>query len=95
MAKRYKKSARGPKWEGDPTDAMKLAALRWFALMIEGKAISIYATDRDTYPKLEAILRDCMRRLEGVSPRPIADPGDCPPGFVMCGSDCAPMCVND
>ena len=44
MAKRKKEYRQG-KWEPKPSDAINLATIRWFALMMEAKAIEIYGTN--------------------------------------------------
>jgi hypothetical protein len=91
--KRKKSTAR--KWQPGPDDAIKLAALRWYALMMESAAIQVYATDSSKYSALETIMRNCISQLNSVHPKPIGDDdGDCPPGFVMCGNECAPMCLQ-
>ena len=33
-------------WHAEPDDAIRLAALRWFALQIERLSIEIYASDK-------------------------------------------------
>lgn len=89
------KKSNGHKWQAGPDDAIKLAALRWYAMMIESIAIQIYATDSSKALVVEGILRDCLTKMNGVRPKPITgDDGECPPGFVMCRNECAPMCMN-
>jgi|SRR6187401_1422256 hypothetical protein len=81
------------KWQGEPNDAIKLAALRWYALMAETSMIQIYATNPSYYKTLCGIMRDTIKALEKVTEKPLGDPdGDCPEGYVRCGRECAPMC---
>ena len=94
MAKK-KKGARGGAgrlWQAEPDDAIRLAALRWFAIEIERKAIEIYATDKSRYLDLEALLRHTMKKMNIVSDE-IAEPEECPIGYVLCKDGmCAPAC---
>ncbi|HXT71106.1 MAG TPA: hypothetical protein VN700_15190 [Vicinamibacterales bacterium] len=93
MAKRNRKYKVG-KWQPEPGDAINLATIRWFAIMIEAKAIEIYGTNPLVYPKILNVLNDAFTSVSGISvKKPIADPGDCPPGWVTCGEDCAPRCM--
>jgi hypothetical protein len=93
MANKGKKS-NARKWQPEPDDAIRLAALRWYALTIEAQAIQLYATDSSKYGAVETILRDAVKLMDAVRPSPIGGGGDCPPGFVMCGGECAPMCLQ-
>jgi hypothetical protein len=81
------------KWEPQPDDAIKLAALRWFACTIESDAIQIYATNPGKYEVIIGIMRACVQELR--QQRDIADAEDCPPGYVLCGKECAPMCDGE
>ena len=95
MAKR-KKGDRMNKWEPKANDAINLATIRWFALMMEAKAIEIYGTNPAVYPKIQEVLGKCLSEVAEISPKKdIADSGDCPPGWVPCGEDCAPRCLED
>lgn len=95
MAKKYKKKAQN-KWLPQPNDAINLATIHWFAIMMEAKAIEIYGTNPAVYPKIEQVLGACLSSVAGINAKkPIADPGDCPPGWVPCGDDCAPKCMSD
>ena len=81
------------KWEPSARDGMSLAAFRWFANTIENFAIELYATNRDTYPEVESILRNALEELKAVRiqfPLGVAD--DCPDGYVLCHGVCAPSC---
>jgi hypothetical protein len=90
-----KPKARKPtqgRWQAHPNDAIKLAALRWFALMTETQMIQAYATDTSVYETLCRIMRNTIKELEEVR-KSLGDPdGDCPEGYVRCGRECAPMC---
>lgn len=95
MAKRKKTSApTASKWHPRPDDAIRLAALRWFALELERLSIEIYASNQDLYPQMERVLRDALKSLGGVGRRVnlVAD-NECPDGYVLCKDGiCAPMC---
>src|ERR1043165_5919889 len=98
MARRPSKKVGKDKWQPSGDDAIKLAALRWFALMIEAEAIQLYATNRVTYSSMEAVLRGTIAALHDVKDKaipPTVDPGECPPGFFLCGNECAPACFED
>jgi hypothetical protein len=82
------------KWQPQGDDAIKLAALRWFACTIEAQAIQIYATDSGKYQAMVEVLRGCVENLRDVS-GDVEDSGDCPPGYVLCGTECAPMCDHE
>ena len=95
MAKRNRKYKVG-KWQPEPGDAINLATIRWFALMMEAKAIEIYGTNKAVYPKLQEVLGECLSKVAKIDvKKDIADSGDCPPGWVPCGEDCAPRCMED
>jgi len=81
------------KWQANPDDAIKLAALRWFALNIEAAAIQMYATDSSRYAEVEIVLKTCLAGVAGLR-KTLGEPdGDCPPGFVLCRDNvCSPMC---
>jgi hypothetical protein len=95
MAKRHKHKKKTG-WKPSTHDAINFATIRWFALAIEAKCIEIYGTYPELYPDIQAALGDSLSAVGGVNPKkPIADPdpGDCPPGWVPCGADCAPRCM--
>jgi hypothetical protein len=81
------------KWQGTPDDAIKLAALRWFALNIESAAIEMYATDSSRYSEVEIVLKTCLAEVARLRKTLVGSEGDCPPGFVLCRDNvCSPMC---
>ena len=95
MAKR-KRGYTDRKWQPAPSDAINLATIRWFALMMEAKAIEIYGTNKAVYPKIQEVLGKCLSEVAKIDvKKDIADPGDCPPGWVPCGEDCAPRCMEE
>ncbi len=95
MAKKRKGKSRS-KWQPQATDAINLAAIRWFALTIEARAIEVYATNPAAYSELEALLRRCVRTVASFDPmRPITGDTDCPPGWVRCAGECAPVCMTE
>ena len=92
MAKK-KKSIPRNKWQAHPNDAIRLAALRWFALQIERTSIEIYASDQNLYGQLEALMRQTIKSLSEVGGQIGLSDGDCPEGYVLCTDGlCAPMC---
>ena len=90
-----KKPGNTGKWTGTTDDAIKLAAIRWFACAIEMEAIQIYATNPALYLKIEARMGDCIDKLHGLKKKDIIGDEDCPPGYTMCGGECAPRCPGD
>ena len=81
-------------WKPSSEDATSLAALRWFANTIENFAIELYATDRESFPDIERVLRDTLAKLKGVKAQfsvPDEENG-CPDGYVLCHGVCAPSC---
>ena len=95
MAKRKKKSTGGTtRWQAVPNDAIRLAALRWFALTIEKRTIELYATKSSTYHDMEDILRKALHRLDHLrNTLAVGDDDECPEGYIMCGNGvCAPSC---
>lgn len=92
--KKAKKTKRTHKWQARPNDAIRLAALRWFALELERIAIQIYATDRSRFSDMEGVLRSTLKQMArihaGVS---VSDDEDCPEGYIRCKDNtCAPSC---
>ena len=97
MAKKTKKKKMLPLhqiWQAEPDDAIRLAALRWFALQIERLGIEIYATDKSRYAEIEKILRTALSRMAGTKKDLSQDEeSECPEGFILCKDGfCAPMC---
>jgi hypothetical protein len=83
-------------WRAEPDDAIRLAALRWFALQIERLSIEIYASDKSRYFALEKLFRGTLSRLAGtkkdLTPK-TDEETQCPEGFILCKDGlCAPMC---
>jgi len=81
-------------WSAQPADAIRLAALRWFALRIESLAIEIYASDKTRYASMETLLRVTLKRMRRVKSNiTVHHESECPDGFVLCKDGlCAPMC---
>jgi hypothetical protein len=93
MAKKKKQAPPRNKWQAHPNDAIRLAALRWFALEIERISIQIYASNQNLYEDMEDALRDCVRSLGVVGKDAGLADGDCPEGYFLCRDGvCAPMC---
>ena len=85
------------RWEPSAEDGMSLAAFRWFANTIENVAIELYATDRRSYPEIEAVLRDTLKELKSVrsSYAVSHEENGCPDGYVLCHGVCAPSCDGE
>ena len=92
--KKKKKPTGGTgRWQAAPNDAIRLAALRWFALTIEKEAIELYATNTATFPEIERILRKALGHIDDLRDKfAVAEEG-CPEGYVLCDDDvCRPSC---
>jgi hypothetical protein len=92
-----KKTKAGPGvrvWQADPDDAIRLAALRWFAIEIERLSIEIYASDKRKYRTMERLLRRTVKRMGAIGDRTnVLRDEECPNGYVLCKDGlCAPMC---
>ena len=93
MAKKSRgRTGTGNKWQPQANDAIKLAAVRWFACAIEMEAIQVYATDSAKFDAIRAVLGECMTKVHDLIKKPLTGDEDCPPGYVMCGNECAPRC---
>jgi hypothetical protein len=96
MAKKHKskKPGDGGKlWQAQPSDAIRLAALRWFGLEMERISIEIYASNQDAYGQMERVFRRALADLGDVRAAAAIMDGECPDGFVLCKDRiCAPMC---
>ena len=65
--KKKKKPTGGTgRWQAAPNDAIRLAALRWFALTIEKEGIELYATNTATFPEMEKILRKALGEIDDL-----------------------------
>jgi hypothetical protein len=96
MAKKHKSKKRGEGrklWQAQPSDAIRLAALRWFGLEMERISIEIYASNQDAYADMERVMRGALAELGEIRKTSAVLDGDCPDGFVLCRDRiCAPMC---
>jgi hypothetical protein len=92
--KEPKKPTRGTRlWQAQPSDAIRLAALRWFGLEMERLSIEIYASNQDAYAQMERVFRRALADLGEVRAMSALMDGDCPDGFLLCKDRiCAPMC---
>ena len=92
MSKKSGKNSATTRWQGQPDDAIRLAALRWFAVQIERIGIEIYATNKSRAGAVEDLLRATIKGMSDIH-KDIAEPEDCPMGYVLCKDGmCAPMC---
>jgi hypothetical protein len=73
---------------------MSLAAIRWFANALENDAVELYATNRESYQRIEAVLREALHGLVMVREefQITAEENGCPDGYVICNGVCAPSC---
>jgi hypothetical protein len=95
MAKKKAKKPRDGKrlWQAQPSDAIRLAALRWFGLEMERISIEIYASNQDAYAGMERVFRGAIAELGEIRKTSAIMDGDCPDGYVLCKDRiCAPMC---
>ena len=94
MAKKKKSTRSTGGWKAVPDDAIRLSALRWFALTIEKSAIELYATNAASYVEIEKVLRKALTGLGDLRPDfATADPDDCPNGYFLCTNGlCQPSC---
>ena len=82
------------KWAPSPNDAMAMAAIRWFACVIETYSIELYATNPSTFANTEEILRETVKKLglQRIKAGQGLDEDDCPPGYRLCDGICKPAC---
>ena len=95
MAKKKKKLTRGTgRWQAAPNDAIRLAALRWFALTLEQRAIELYATNASTYKEMEHVLRKALHHLDHLREEfALGADDECPEGYIPCENGvCKPSC---
>jgi hypothetical protein len=73
---------------------MSLAAVRWLANSIENLGIELYATDRESFPEIERVLRSTLEELRGIRVQFAVseEENGCPDGYVLCHGICAPSC---
>lgn len=83
------------RWQPGPDDAIKLAAIRWYLCAIEMEAIQLFATDPSQYEAIETKMSNCIDAIHGLKKTIIGEDGECPPGYVMCGDECAPRCFTE
>jgi hypothetical protein len=83
-------------WQAEPDDAIRLAALRWFALELERLSIEIYATDKNRFAEVEKLFRSTLSRLADTRNEiaaSIDEDDECPEGYIRCKDGfCAPAC---
>ena len=82
------------KWAPSSNDAMAMAAIRWFACVIESYSIELYATNPTTFEHTENILRATVKELgmQKEKQRRLKAEDDCPPGYLFCDGLCKPAC---
>ena len=81
-------------WKPSSEDAISLAAVRWLANSIENLSIELYATNRESFPDIERVLRGTLEKLRGVRAQFAVseEENGCPEGYVLCHGICAPSC---
>ena len=91
--KKKKPTGSTGKWQAVPNDAIRLAALRWFALTIEKEGIELYATNTATFPEIEKILRKALGEIDDLRDKFSLANEDCPEGYILCDDEvCRPSC---
>ena len=87
------------KFQPDPSDAFKLAAIQWWASNIARLAIELYATDRRQYNRMSRVFKDAAAALEGLAGEKRVKMSDligcqtdpeCPPGWYCDEGTCVP-----
>ncbi len=83
-------------WQYSPKDATSLAAIRWYANMIEAFSIELYASSPETFHQSEHVLKTCLESLalEKQRVRNI-EVDDCPDGYDLCQGICKPTCNSE
>lgn len=94
MKKKKKKLTRTSRWQAAPDDAIRLAALRWFALTLEQRSIELYATNTETFREMEDVLRKALHHLDDIAIKfALGEDDECPEGYIPCGNGvCKPSC---
>lgn len=87
----------GPgKWQPEPSDAVNLATLRWYALTIDRLLLQIYCTDRSKQAAMQAILDKALHDLYRHAKDIKFAEDQCPDGQRLCDDGlCAPTCLFD
>ena len=94
MAKKTKKKATHA--TSKPNDAVNLAALHWYALMIERISIQLYVTDAKNFGSVKGALNDALKALDLLRQGFATPCSECQDGWECCPSDgmCAPTCLD-
>lgn len=87
------------RFEPNPDDAFKLAALQWWTHTIGRVLIEVYATDRRQFDRMSLILGDAKAALRSLAgeKKLMADGDscsidtDCPRGFFCDQGTCEPL----
>jgi len=87
------------RFEPNPDDAFKLAALQWWTHNIGKVLIEVYATDRRQYARIAGVMSDAVAALHALAgpQRVSADSTacstdqDCPRGFFCADGTCEPL----
>jgi hypothetical protein len=78
--------------EGLVSDASHLAAIRWYVLVLEKRAIELVVTDPTSLEDVNRALSECWDTLRSLTPSSVESAGGCPPGFQLCDDICQPEC---
>jgi hypothetical protein len=81
------KKARGTR--GGEDVALRLAAIRWYVLNIERRAMELILTNPAAYDKLNRILFETWSKLKITKVQRLAG---CPPPWKQCDDECRPEC---
>ena len=70
-----------------------VAAVRWYALKIELRALEVVVTNGATFSKVDSILQAAMTKLDDIEPLVPKLAADCPPPWDICPDEiCRPNC---
>ena len=85
-----------PKWTPEPSDAIHLATIRWYAVAMERLAIEILVSNRAKFGVLDDVLRRQLVELRAVARTLGLSQGDCPDGWLLCRDGlCSPACDEE
>jgi hypothetical protein len=77
-------------------EASLIAAIHWYALVIEKGALELVITSPSRFEKVKTILSEAVDQLNSAQPEPQPKGGEsggsCPPGWELCEGVCQPEC---
>ena len=76
-----------------PGGAAEAAAIRWYALSIELRALELVITNKETFNDVRDVLRMAKHELVKIKPVKNMAEADCPPPWDVCADAiCRPDC---